>query len=233
MESVKKIVPFLLLSVLAGCSATEDNPDPYREINRDMLEFNLAVDRNILKPTALAYEEITPDALRKSVSHFLNNMNEPFYCLLYLLTCDVENAAGALFRFVINSTLGVAGLFDVADLFGLTEAKISYKDALRKLQVPTGDYLVLPVAGSLSARDTIAGPICWFADPVAYFIGFPWMFAKTAFGMINDRAQNSAFIDATIQNSMDLYSTVKSIYLQKYGENAFSEDFFVDEEISE
>ncbi|MDR2158009.1 MAG: VacJ family lipoprotein [Holosporaceae bacterium] len=212
-----KIAVFFL-SLLTACSATKDNPDPYSAFNRDMLEFNIVVDKNILRPIAYAYKEIVPEIVRYSASNFLLNLKEPFQCLNYTASSDAEHAVNSLFRFVINSTLGIFGLFDVGEQIGLEKSETSYKNTLKKIGVPTGDYLVLPILGSSSTRDAIAEPVSWFVDPVVYFIGFPYMFAKTIVSVVSDRAENSEFVDKSIDDSMDLYSSMKSIYMQKYGD---------------
>jgi phospholipid-binding lipoprotein MlaA len=223
------------LFFLAACSATPEDPDPHVEFNKDMLEFNMALDRNILKPVASTYKDVVPDVLKESVSDFLINLKEPFYCLNYLVTCDAERALNSLFRFVINSTFGIIGFFDVGEQIGLEKAETSHQTTLKKLDVPTGDYLVLPILGSSSTRDAIAEPVAWFADPVGYFIGFPYMLAKYALTTISSRAENFNLINSTIHNSMNIYSTTKSMYLQKYGDPAEEEmddidDMFPDEE---
>ncbi|MDR2107508.1 MAG: MlaA family lipoprotein [Holosporaceae bacterium] len=219
-----RLTNFFLLSLLIGCSLTEDDPDPFREFNKDMLELNLILDENLLKPLAEAYED-APGVARESVSNILSNLKEPFYCLNHLSVLDAENAASSLFRFVINSTLGAGGIFDIGSLLGLERNEVSYKDTLRKMCVPTGDYLILPILGSSSTRDVIAEPISWFADPISYVIGFPWMFAKSVLGIIVDRSENAGFINNSVQNSINLYSTVKSVYTQKYGDREEGDEF--------
>jgi phospholipid-binding lipoprotein MlaA len=218
----KKLFVFLLT---AACSTTPDNPDPHGVFNRDMHEFNMIVDKNVLKPVASTYKDVTPDPVRESVSNFLGNLKEPFYFVNYFVTGEAEYTANSLFRFVVNSTLGILGLFDVGAPIGLEKRETSHKSTLKKFDVPTGDYLVLPVLGPSSTRDAIAEPISWFADPVGYFIGFPYMLAKTVVSIINDRAENSELIDSTIRNSIDLYLTMKSLYLQKYGNADTEEDY--------
>jgi phospholipid-binding lipoprotein MlaA len=211
----------LLLST--ACSTTPDNPDPHEGFNRDMTEFNLTVDKNVLKPTATAYKEVSSDGARLSVSNFLANLREPFYFINYLATLNGEYAANSLFRFVINSTFGILGLFDVGAEIGLERNETSHKSSLKKWGVPTGDYLTLPIFGPSSTRDAIAEPISWFADPVSYFIGFPWAVAKFVASAVSDRAEHDKFVDS-IQDSMDPYSTMKSMYRQKYGNESENDE---------
>ncbi|MDR2646221.1 MAG: VacJ family lipoprotein [Holosporaceae bacterium] len=214
MPFVKGVVLFFLLT---SCSTTRDNPDPHKEFNKDMLRLNLAVDKNVLKPASSTYKEVAPDAIRESISNFLINLKEPFHFLNYLITAEGENATNALFRFVINSIVGIFGIFDIGEQVGLEKAETSHKSTLKKYGVPTGDYLVLPLLGPSSTRDAIAEPISWFADPVGYFIGFPYMFAKAVLMIIHERAENSGMMDSMLQDSMDVYAITKNLYFQKYG----------------
>jgi len=218
---MKKILLFLLLT---ACSATQDNPDPHKKFNQDMMEFNLCLDRNILRPTASGYKNSTPEGVRRFVSNFLSNLNEPLYCLNYILAAEGQYATNSFFRFFINSTVGLFGLFDVAEIIGINKEETSYRSTLKKWDIPTGDYLVLPILGSSFTRDAIAEPISWYADPMSYCIGFPYMFAKTVLSMINDRAENLETMDNFINNSMNIYSSAKSIYIQKYGNLPEEED---------
>ena len=213
----KNIIAVSILLNLVACSSTPQNPDPHEEFNRDMTDFNIAVDKNVLKPASKGYETVTTKPIRQSVSSFLFNAKEPFYLVNYVLQGDAEQATNSLFRFFINTTFGFLGLFDVAKEIGLPKKETSYKETLRKWEMPSGDYLVLPLFSSSSTRDVIAEPISWFADPISYVIGWPWMLAKTAIKAIDDRSQNGKTIDSTLQNSIDPYPLMKSIYLQKYG----------------
>ena len=215
MRSIKRAVLFFLL---ASCSTTQDNQDPHREFNKDMLELNLAIDKNVLKPVSSAYKEITPNVMQEFISNFTTNLKEPFYFVNYFVTVEIENALNSLFRFVLNSTLGIFGLLDISGRIGLEKTETSHKSTLKKYCVPTGDYLVLPVLGASSTRDTIAEPVSWFVDPVGYFIGFQYMLAKAVLSIIHERAENSSAMDSVLQNSTDdIYAIVKSLYQQKYG----------------
>ncbi|MDR1236512.1 MAG: VacJ family lipoprotein [Holosporaceae bacterium] len=212
-----KNVGIVLLMFLVACSATRENPDPHRGFNKDMLEFNLMADKKVLKPAAETYQGVTSDAVREGVSNFLQNLKEPFFFVNYSLAGEAECAASSLFRFSINSTIGILGFLDIAERIGLSKKETSFKTTLKKWGVPTGDYLVLPLLGASSTRDTISEPIAWYADPVGYYIGFPYMLAKAILSTISDRAENSKIIDANLNNTMDPYFSIRSLYLQKYG----------------
>ncbi|MCR5224793.1 MAG: VacJ family lipoprotein [Alphaproteobacteria bacterium] len=232
---MKKNFRWLTLCLLTACAATPDNPDPHRTFNENALEFNMDLDDYVLRPLASGYKAITPDVMQESVSNFLMNWKEPFYCVNYVVSLDAEHAANSVFRFVINTTFGILGLFDVAEQIGLEKAETSYKATLKKIEMPNGDYLVLPVFGSSSTRDAIAEPISWFADPVGYFIGFPYMLVKAIFGAVNDRASNMQLVNDMKKDKSTMYSAMKSVYFQKFvtGYSDNEEDDDEEEEIAE
>ncbi|GHU13433.1 hypothetical protein FACS189449_08780 [Alphaproteobacteria bacterium] len=224
---MKRVLIFSLL-FLASCGVDHNNDDPFEDFNRGSLELNVAMDKNVLRPVAVTYEECAHDEVQDCISNVLFNLKEPFYLVNHAISCDAEDAATSLFRFFINSTIGVLGMLDVAEAMGLPRKKTSHKDTLKNMEVPTGDYLVLPIFGFSSTRDAIAEPVSWFMDPVSYFIGFPYMLAKAVLFEISDRADNLEVIDSMMEDKTDLYSTTKSMYFQKYGIRKPDEDEFSD-----
>lgn len=226
-NAVKKVF-LVILVLLSGCTSDisnrpEEKDDPHKEFNKEMLEFNLLLDDNILHPASDIYKESVNDSLRCAVGCFLNNLKEPYYAVTYLLSGNFESSANSMFRFLVNSLFG-AGIGDVAEHIGLERADTNYKEALKELGVETGDYLVLPVIGSSSTRDAIGEVASWFYDPVGYFIGLPWMLGKAALGAVHDRSENSETIDYFMNQSMDIYSLMKSVYFQKYGVDSDNEE---------
>ena len=209
-----KIIPLLLI---AACASTQEDPDPHRCFNEAMLEVNVSLDNNVLKPVSQVYGGITCEPVQRMVSNFMDNLKEPSYLVNYTLQVDGENMAISFFRFLVNSTVGILGFFDVAELLGVPKHSTGYKDTLKQMEVPHGDYIMLPVFGASSTRDTIAEPISWFADPVTYFVGWPVSVSKAVFQMIVDRHENAELIDAEMKDAENLYPKVRSVYLQKYG----------------
>jgi phospholipid-binding lipoprotein MlaA len=207
--------PFALL--LISCASDPDDTDPMEDFNRDMQEFNLALDAAVLRPSAVVYKGCVADELQSMLVNFLKNLSEPFYCVNYLISFNGEQASNSIFRFAINSIFGFGGLFDVGNEMGLKRRETSYKETLRNIEMPTGNYLVLPVFGPSSTRDALAEPISWFMDPMGYIVGFPYMFAKIALLMVTERADNFEVVDSMMKESLDLYSTANSMYFQKYG----------------
>jgi phospholipid-binding lipoprotein MlaA len=214
---MNRILTFPLALLLVSCASDPDNTDPAEDFNRDMQEFNIAVDATVLRPTAAVYKGCIADELQSMLVNFLKNLSEPLYCVNYLMSFNGEQASNSIFRFAINSTLGAGGLFDVGNEIGLKRRETSFKETMRNIAMPTGDYLVLPVLGPSSTRDALAEPVSWFMDPLGYVVGFPYMFAKIALLMVTERADNLEVLDSMMKESMDLYSAAKSMYFQKYG----------------
>ena len=217
MSYIVKNLKSLVFLVLIGCASSPEDNDPYKDFNRGAFEFNRAVDKNVLKPVAITYKDVTHDGLRESISNFLFNIKEPFNFVNYVLCFDPENAITSLCRFCINSTVGAFGLFDISSELGVPKYATSHKETLKKWGVQNGNYIMLPLLGPSSTRDTIAEPVSWFMDPVGYFIGTPWMIAKAVLGAVSDRAEHGETIDAGLKDGSDPYSTVKSLYFQQYG----------------
>ncbi len=207
----------LCLILIAGCASTEERPDPHKNFNEAMLKLNLKIDEHAIRPVSEGYKKATISPMQKGISNFLSNLNEPFYVVNHVLTANGQKLFDSIFRFVLNSTIGIFGLFDVAGSLGINKAETSHKETWKKWKVPTGDYVVLPVLGSSTTRDAITEPVSWFMNPVTYLISWPLSVTKAVAQVIVDRAENGKTLDETLQNSPDVYSTVKSFYLQKYG----------------
>ena len=213
---MKKTLTLSGLLLIIGCSSTPENPDPHSEFNHDMLELNVMLDDNLLHPVAKGYKTVLPASAQRSVANFVCNWKEPFYFVNHTLAGEGENALTNLFRFVINTTAGILGLFDIAEKIGLERAKTSHKTTLTKWKMPNGDYLVLPVFGASSTRDAIAEPISWYEDPMTYVIGPFWMFVKAVVEAVSDRAVDEETINELLKNP-DIYALMKSAYEQKFG----------------
>lgn len=215
---MKKYVVMVSLLMCVSCSNGPDKNDPNEEFNRNMFEFNMDFDDQVLRPVASGYKTITPDPMQEIISNVLSNFKEPYYGINYLLKGDAEQFATSLFRFVINSTIGFFGVIDVAkDVMDLLNRKTDYRETLHAYKVPMGDYLVIPFLSS-SYRDIVAEPVSWFMDPFCYILGFPVMAGKFVLGVISSRAENMRALDNIKKDSVDPYSTAKSVYVQQYGD---------------
>ena len=160
---MKKSVPtaaFAPASVLAAFALTacvtvtpENAEDPYEDFNRSMYAFNDGLDRAVLEPVAKGYRAVTNEPIRGGVTNFVNNLGEPITFANEVLQGKVGNAAGTVGRFVINTTIGIVGIFDPAGAIGIQRTDEDFGQTLGVWGVQPGHYLVLPLIGSTSPRD--------------------------------------------------------------------------------
>jgi len=197
--------------------------DCFEKINRATFAFNQVLDGVIFKPVASAYR-ILPSPVKTGVSNSLDNLSNLVTIPNNILQGDFKQASLNTGRFLINTTVGVLGLIDVAQHLGMSEyEKEDYGQSLAKAGVGPGCYIVLPVLGPSTARDTIAsvgnfvGGDAWYNVTVKndthYFRDIDYYSSKVTAG-IDFRAKNYDSIDNLEKNSIDFYASVKSLYLQ-------------------
>ncbi len=147
---------------------TKEN-DPFEKMNRGILEFNLDVDRVILKPVAKSWRKIAPTPVRRGIGNFFSNLWEPMTIVNDLLQGKAGQATNDTLRFLVNTTVGVLGIFDVASKLDLPGHKEDFGQTLAVWGVPAGPYLVLPFLGPGNLRDTIGlVPQFAYSDAVGY-----------------------------------------------------------------
>ena len=150
------LATLVAISLITGC-ATSGNPaeqnDPFEKFNRSVLTFNLESDRLLLKPVAKAYDRPLPQPVKTGVNNFFSNLWEPMTIANDLLQGKIGYAAQDTMRFVANSTLGVAGIFDVAKDMNMPRRKEDFGQTLAVWGVPEGPYLMLPLLGPSTLRD--------------------------------------------------------------------------------
>ncbi len=197
--------------------------DCFEGVNRATFAFNQALDGIIFKPVASVYKKI-PSPIRGGVSNSLDNLSNLVTIPNNILQGDFALAGVNTGRFLINSTVGVLGIFDVANALGVTEyEKEDYGQSLAKAGVGPGCYIVLPVLGPSTARDTVAsatnflGGDAWYNVTVKndthYFRDIDYYSSKVT-GGVDFRAKNFDSIENLQENSLDFYASVKSLYLQ-------------------
>ena len=213
---MKKASLYTLVALFLSSCSSSGRDDPYFKTNKAVTELNLSIDREVLQPAAHAYNKGVPSGVRSSLGNFLGNLEEPYYFVSYIVLFDATRASTALFRFAINSTVGILGLFDVAKHVGLKRESIEYKDTMHRMGISPGDYIVLPAAGPSSSNYIVGGAISLFANPLSYVIGFPYMIAAAIMRTVNDRADNYEAISSITGSNIDQYSVIKNIYDQKY-----------------
>ena len=191
--------------------------------NRASFALNQGLDKIIFKPVASVYR-ILPSPIKTGVSNSLNNLSNVVTIPNNILQGDFTKAGVNTGRFIINTTIGILGIFDVAEYLGLTNyEKEDYGQSIAKLGIGPGCYIVLPVLGPSTVRDTFASTLNFLGgDPwynvtvkkdTQYFENSDYYYEKGASG-VDFRAKNYDSIENLEKNSLDFYASVKSLYLQ-------------------
>src|SRR4051812_30846411 len=144
----------------------EETNDPFEPTNRYFFEVNRFLDEFVLKPTATWYQAALPQPVQDSVQRFLANLRQPWTAINDFLQGNWPRAGEALTRFAINSTVGVAGIFDVATRWGFPQHDEDFGQTLGVMGIPEGPYLMLPLFGPSNPRDAIGLAADFYLDPV-------------------------------------------------------------------
>lgn len=204
----------LLAATLTACASTPEE-DPLERMNRGVQSFNTALDKGVIRPVARGYRYITPEPVRARIGNFSDNLREPINMLNALLQGDMEQGLTSFWRFAINSTVGFAGLNDVAAEAGLKERREDFGQTLASYGVGGGPYIVLPILGPSNGRDTIGLVVDWFTNPFNYIIDDEWgQFGLAAGQALVERERLLDPIDDVYETSLDPYVTFRSVYYQ-------------------
>ena len=191
--------------------------DPFEPLNRAIFSFNNVADRIVLEPIAKGYKKL-PSPLQSGIGNFLSNLRAPLVVVNQLLQGQGENAVQSSGRFIINSTVGVFGLFDVAERIGIEEKEEDFGQTLATWGVGEGFYVVLPLFGPSNIRDATGMALTMITDPInAYAVseGEAWLVpTRTAINAIDQRSQIIDEVNALRDNSIDYYAAVRSSYYQ-------------------
>ena len=153
---------FLLILLLSFPIFGEEIDDPFEDLNRDIFIFNEKLDEKLLKPTALTYRKITPQFARTGVTNFFNNLEEIDTTINQVLQGEIKYAFNDASRFVINSTIGLLGLIDVASKIGLERHEEDFGQTLGVWGFNSGPYIMIPFLGPSNPRDLLSRPISSF-----------------------------------------------------------------------
>lgn len=227
MRFPAKILPMIAIaSTLTACTTTNIGQDrlaerdPLQRVNRGVFSANMFADRIVVKPVAKAYRTVAPKPARQGISNFFRNVEEPFSFINNLLQGQGDRALRNLGRFVVNSTIGIGGLFDPATRHGIKAAPEDLGQTFAAWGMNGGPFLMLPLFGPSTMRDGVGFGIAQFADPYRAcltYCGLPHRMplALTATQLISTRSElieNGA--DAFLQSSLDPYAAMRSAYLQ-------------------
>lgn len=212
----------LTLANCASRSTVEQGAiyDPFEGPNRFIFNVNMGLDTFVLRPAATAYGDLLPQPVRTSVRSFLRNLRSPVILINDLLQGKWDRAENTASRLLINTTLGVGGLFDVAEDFGHPYHSEDFGQTLAVWMNTEdgGPYLVLPILGPSNVRDTVgfAGDV--LMNPTTWIGGSDWETANIALratGAVDARSEVRESFDSLLESSPDFYATIRSLYYQR------------------
>jgi phospholipid-binding lipoprotein MlaA len=238
MNSEHWISPFqrwiliLAISILAqGCAISpdpndrlamaehEEVNDPFEHGNRGIFKFNRTVDRMALKPAATAYRDYLPTFLTGRVRNVLANFRAPVIFLNDLLQGEVPRALQTLSRFVVNSTIGLVGLFDMASTMDMEGHDEDFGQTLAVWGVPEGPFIMLPVFGPSNPRDTVGKVVDFLIDPLRIWASNSnrdWVpFVRAGTQAVDTRSDTLDLLNDVEKSSLDFYAAIRSLYRQR------------------
>ena len=191
--------------------------DPWEPFNEKMFEFNRNLDRYVLKPVAKAYNVIMPEPFQLMISNGFDNISFVPRLVNSALQGKWGGAGRELSRFLINSTAGIAGLFDPAkDYWGIQKSREDFGQTLGVWGMSPGPYLILPFLEPLTVRDGIGKFVDTFMDPLSYYLPLFWDRLGMKVGdIVNERALNLDLYQGFEESVIDMYSAVRHGYLQR------------------
>lgn len=216
---VRPTVTLTLTVLLCGCAGLSNRPrpptsDPFEPVNRAVYRFNDTADRYVIRPVAKGYSRVAPPWLQTRVTSFFTNLGEPANSVNGLLQGSPAKAGTSLLRFVINSTVGLGGLFDVAGRDGLKLADEDLGQTLAVWGVPSGPYLVVPFLGPYSLRHGIGALIDTGLHPVTYVHDREARVGLVVLYGISQRAQLLG-ADRAVREAFDPYIFVREAYMDR------------------
>ncbi|MEM6587485.1 MAG: VacJ family lipoprotein [Pseudomonadota bacterium] len=221
---LRGLLALCLVAMIAACSAPPaDHPpgepfDPYEKTNRGFHSFNKGLDRAVVRPVAYTYSGIVGDEVEDSISRFASNISMPRAIINNVLQGNMKGATEDTYRFVVNSTVGFFGLFDVAtDLNMPAATDADFGETLAVWGVREGAYVELPVFGPSTERDTVGMVVDLFLNPLDYWIRDPeeyYVFGTGVSSTLTTRERLGQTIDGVLYESTDSYAQSRSLYLQ-------------------
>jgi phospholipid-binding lipoprotein MlaA len=208
----------LLSLFLVGCAtapdAKRDPRDPYEGFNRASYKLNDTLDRAVLRPAAKGYKAITPDFVEAGVTNFFANLTQPTVIINDLLQGKFKASLNDTGRFLVNTTVGIGGLFDPASAAGLDRNDEDFGQTFGKWGTPSGPYLMIPFFGPSTVRDAVGSGVGVFTDPVRYVERDAFRYGLQGMELIDARAGRLP-LDETLNQAYDRYTFIKNAFLQQ------------------
>lgn len=206
----------LALAAAAGCATTAPDPrDPFEGVNRAVYVFNDQVDQIVLAPAARLYKNILPAGLRDAVRNMFNNLDDLFIGANNLLQGKLEEGVNDWGRFAFNTVFGVLGVWDIASDMGLEKHNEDFGQTLARWGLGDGPYLVLPLLGPSTLRDTAALPADWAGDPVTAHRPVDERNAMAVLRTVARRADLLGASDTLEEGALDRYVFLRESHLQR------------------
>lgn len=203
--------------LLGGCATTLSAPsadDPWERLNRSTQEFNDAIDRAVLKPAAQGYQRAVPGFARTGVSNFLSNLGYPTTLVNNLLQLKLKAALSDTARLLLNSTLGLGGLLDPATDAGLARNDEDFGQTLGRWGVPSGPYVVIPLLGPSTLRDTPSRYPDYLTNARRYLDDDATELALGGLAVLDQRVRLIP-VEETLEGAFDRYALMRNAYLQR------------------
>ncbi len=215
---LRNVFGFMLcVLLLGGCAGPREKVahDPWEGFNRSVYVFNDTLDKYALEPLAKGYRAVTPDPVETGIGNFFSNLGDVGSFFNNLLQFKFTAAGHDLSRIAFNSTMGVAGFFDVASGFGYPKSNEDFGQTLGAWGVNSGPYIVLPFLGPSTLRDTGALPVSYFLNPVNYVESSSDQNILTALGIVKTRAQLLKASSVRDTAALDPYLFTREAFLQR------------------
>jgi len=230
---VRSVFLGLCLSVaLTACATAPDDPvereiydqanDPAQPLNEAIFEFNMAIDRGLLRPIAKAYEFILPDLVRDGIRNVLRNLRTPVIAANDVLQGEFARAGDTLGRFAFNTSMGLGGIFDVAGEAGVEFHEEDFGQTLAVWGFEEGPYLMLPVLGPSNGRDLVGFIVDTGLDPFQWwsYNSDTWIvenqgMVRGVATAVDTRSRNYQQLEDLEETSLDFYAAVRSLYRQQ------------------
>lgn len=206
----------LLAAVLSGCASgpNANSRDPLEPFNRNVTKFNDAVDAAVLKPVATGYVNVVPSLVRTGVSNFFSNLGDAWSFVNNVLQLKPQAAAESFMRFNVNTFLGLGGLLDIASEMNIDRHKEDFGQTLGYWGVPAGPYLVLPLLGPSTLRDTLVLPLEAKGNLVGGINDDPTRYGLTALQAVDIRANLLRAGKVLDEAALDKYTFQRDVFLQ-------------------
>jgi phospholipid-binding lipoprotein MlaA len=210
--------------LLAGCATPQNPRDPFEKFNRAMFSFNDTVDRVALKPSATVYKDYTPSFFQTGVNNFFGNLADVWSAMNNFLQGKGRDGMNDVTRVGLNSTFGMLGVLDIASEAGLRKHNEDLGQTLGYWGVPSGPYLMLPLLGPSTVRDTAALPADLWGDPWSHKMPVNWRNVGIGVRAIDQRASVLDASNLMEDAALDRYEFIRDGYLQRRESRVYDDD---------